>query len=172
MLGVPAQAHGERRDGCADHAHEQRDPVQAPRQAEVGSDVVERDGVAGGDEALPSHDCKDGDGKRQAEAPERRDGARREIVDGVDHDVLVAQEHGRQCDEKGIGEEELDQLVDAADRRVEGRAQHDVRDREQHHDGEAGRGEDAADPRSQLTPAFHARPPTCPPRPSPASEGG
>ena len=75
--------------------------------------------VARGDPALPRHHREHDDREQRAAALERRHqrGARSSI--DVDHDVLVAQEHRRQREKEGAGEQQLDQLVDAADRQVE-----------------------------------------------------
>ena len=109
-------SHDERGNAGADDANEQRKPVPEPRQAEIGGDVVEFETVARGDKALPRHDGEHDDREHQRRALEQRHHARREIVDRIDDDVFVAQEHAGQRDEERAGEQQLDQIVDAADR--------------------------------------------------------
>ena len=92
-------------------------------QAEIRGHVVEGERVEGGEPTLPGHHRENDDGEEGGAALESRHGPGCEIVDDVDDDVLVAQEDRRERHEEGVGEQELDELVDAPDRRVEGRTQ-------------------------------------------------
>ena len=92
-----------------------------PRQAEVGGDVVEFEAVARRDQPCQAITASTTTASSAAARLSSGHPARRNVVDGVDEDVLVAQEHARQREKERAGEQQLDQLVDAADRQVEAR---------------------------------------------------
>ena len=54
-------------------------------------------------------------------------------------------------------QQQLDQLIDAADRQIERGAQGHIGDREQQHRGKKHRRDQAADRRDEIAPALHSR---------------
>ena len=81
-----------------------------PRQRKIGGDVIEFEAVARRDEPLPGHHREHDDRKQERERASAQARARRQIVDRVDQDILVAQKHAGQREEERAGEQQLDQL--------------------------------------------------------------
>src|SRR5207249_3320171 len=138
----PARDEGQRGERRGAHPEEHGDPVEELGDRQVGGDVAELLHVAGERHHLPEHQRQHrerGDGAEQIEQLDH--GRPRQVIDDVDHQVLVAQEHRRQRDEDGAREAQLDQLERAVDRPVEDGAQRDVGHGEQHHRREEHRGE-------------------------------
>ena len=95
---------------------------------------------------------RDGDDLGKTAQP--RYPARRERIDDIDQQVLVAQEYRREGEEESAGEQELDDLEGAADRAIADGTQHHVGHRQQHHGDEEYAGGGAAGRGSEATPAL------------------
>src|ERR1700730_17377130 len=110
--------------------------MPCPRQAKVPGDVVEFITVAGGDKPLPGHHRQHDRGEKVCRTLEHWYPAWGQIIDRIDEDVFVAQKDARQREEKGRGEQQLNEVVDAGDRKIDQRAQNHVGDGEQQHAAE------------------------------------